>query len=78
MVPRGRPPRAGSTRSQRVEFRLTAEEYDALAKFAGHAPIADTVRLVLLDAIAEAAELLPVVNPPLPDTGSTAPRMLRR
>jgi hypothetical protein len=77
---RGRPPRNGERASHRIEFAVTAAELDAIRGFAGSASIADTVRLLVLGEIADAAdsELSPVTIPAMPDPEHEKPARVAR
>ena len=58
MARRGRPCRAGSRASRRVDVRLTAVEYSAVARLAraNQLTLADAVRLGVLRLVAELDE----------------------
>lgn len=74
---RGRKPRAGVRAERRVTFRVTADEHASLVQFAAGAPLADVIRLLVMDAVAEAQELEAPVIPARANTTNTAHRTRR-
>ena len=79
MAPRGRPPRAGTRATHRIEFYVTDEEFDLIrARAAKGEKFADICRLLLLGALQDEREsILTVKNTGLLNTNGTAHRARR-